>query len=153
MNRMNKEQLISLIESVKIDKSEFWLLSSSSLVMRNIFPDAGDLDIAVTEKGLEQLKQNYNLISKGNGFYIVTDNVECVCDGEIEKLEYKPELINGYLCQNIYEYLNYLKSSDREKDKLRIPIVEEYINNLKNASPKTINRSKRTYTNTIIRKR
>ena len=75
--------------------------------MRNIFPDAGDLDIAVTEKGLEQLKQNYNLISKGNGFYIVTDNVECVCDGEIEKLEYKPELINGYLCQNIYEYLNY----------------------------------------------
>lgn len=141
MNRMNKEQLISLIESVKIDKTEFWLLSSSSLVMRNIFPDAGDLDIAVTEKGLEQLKQNYNLISKGNGFYIVTDNVECVCDGEIEKLEYKPELINGYLCQNIYEYLNYLKSSDREKDKLRIPIVEEYINNLKNVSPKTINRS------------
>lgn len=132
MSRMNKEELINLIESVKIDKTEFWLLSSSSLVMRNIFPDAGDLDIAVTEKGLEQLKQNYNLISKGNGFYIVTDNVECVCDGEIEKLEYKPELINGYLCQNIYEYLNYLKSSDREKDKLRIPIVEEYINNLKN---------------------
>lgn len=141
MSRMNKEELINLIESVKIDKTEFWLLSSSSLVMRNIFPDAGDLDIAVTEKGLEQLKQNYNLISKGNGFYIVTDNVECVCDGEIEKLEYKPELINGYLCQNIYEYLNYLKSSDREKDKLRIPIVEEYINNLKNVSPKTINRS------------
>lgn len=130
MSRMNKEELINLIESVKIDKTEFWLLSSSSLVMRNIFPDAGDLDIAVTEKGLEQLKQNYNLIPKDNGFYIVTDNVECVCDGSIEKLEYKPELINGYLCQNIYEYLNYLKSSEREKDKLRISIVEEYINNL-----------------------
>ena len=95
MSRMNKEELINLIESVKIDKTEFWLLSSSSLVMRNIFPDAGDLDIAVTEKGLEQLKQNYNLISKGNGFYIVTDNVECVCDGEIEKLEYKPEHENA----------------------------------------------------------
>ena len=141
MNRMNKEELINLIESIKIDKTEFWLLSSSSLLIRGIFPDAGDLDIAVTNKGLEQLKQNYNLISKGNGFYIVTDNVECVCDGEIEKLEYKPELINGYLCQNIYEYLNYLKSSDREKDKLRIPIVEEYINNLKKVSPKTINRN------------
>ena len=130
MDRMNKEKLIKLIESVKIDKTEFWLLSSSALVMRGVYPDAGDLDIAVTEKGLEQLKQNYNLVSKGNGFYIVTDNVECVCDGEIEKLEYKPDLIDGYLCQNIYEYLNYLNSSDREKDKLRIPIVEEYIDNL-----------------------
>ena len=130
MDRMNKEQLIKLIESVKIDKTEFWLLSSSALVMRGVYPDAGDLDIAVTEKGLEQLKQNYNLVPKGNGFYIVTDNVECVCDGEIEKLEYKPDLIDGYLCQNIYEYLNYLNSSDREKDKLRIPIVEEYIDNL-----------------------
>lgn len=132
MERMKKEQLIKLIESIKIDKTEFWLLSSSALVMRGIYPDAGDLDIAVTEKGLEQLKQNYNLIPKGNGFYIVTDNVECVCDGAIEKLKYKPELINGYLCQNIYEYLNYLNSSDRGKDKLRIPIVEDYIDNLKN---------------------
>ena len=130
MNRMNKEQLIELIESIKIDRNEFWLLSSSALVMRNIYPDAGDLDIAVTEKGLEQLNKNYNLIPKGNGFYTVTDNVECVCDGEIEQLEFKPELIDGYLCQNIYEYLNYLKTSQREKDKLRIPLVEEYINGL-----------------------
>ena len=132
MERMNKDELIKLIESVKIDKTEFWLLSTSALVIRGIWPDAGDLDIAVTNKGLEQLKQNYNLIPKGNGFYIVTDNVECVCDGEINKLEYKPELIDGYLCQNIYEYLNYLKSSDREKDKLRIPVVEDYINSKKN---------------------
>lgn len=132
MARMNKKELIELIESIKIDKTEFWLLSSSALIIRGIYPDAGDLDIAVTEKGLEQLKQNYNLIPKDNGFYIVTENVECVCDGAIEKLEYKPELIDGYLCQNIYEYLNFLKSSNREKDKLRIPIVEEYIDNLKN---------------------
>lgn len=132
MKRMNKERLIKLIESIKIDKGEFWLLSSSALVIRGIFSDAGDLDIAVTNRGLEQLKQNYNLIPKGNGFYTVTDNVECVCDGEIEKLEFKPELIEGYLCQNIYEYLNYLKSSNREKDKLRIPIVEEYIDALEN---------------------
>ena len=130
MNRMNKEELIKLIESIKIDKTEFWLLSSSALVIRGIYPDAGDLDIAVTEKGMEQLKQNYNLIPKGNGFYTVTDNVECVCEGKLEKLKFKPEQIEGYLCQNIYEYLNYLETSQREKDKLRITIVKDYIDNL-----------------------
>lgn len=127
MDRMNKEELLELINSLKIDKNEFWLLSSSALVMREIYPDAGDLDIAVTDKGLEELKQNYNLIPKGNGFYIVTDNVECVCDGAIENLEYKPELVEGYLCQNIHDYLNYLESSTRQKDIDRIPLVREYI--------------------------
>lgn len=132
MGRMNKEQLIELIQSLNIDNNEFWLLSSSALVMRGIYPDAGDLDIAVTDKCFELLKQKYNLIAKGDGFFIVTDNVECVCDGAIDKLEYKPELVDGYLCQNIYEYLKYLKSSSREKDKLRIPLVEDYITNLNN---------------------
>ena len=131
MKRMNKEELLKLVETVKADRSEFWLLSSSSLVMRGIYPDAGDLDIAVTEKGLEQLKQNYNLVYKGRGFYTVTDKIECVCDGAIENLEYKPDLVDGYLCQNIYEYYNYLKNSEREKDLKRIPIVEEYIKSIK----------------------
>jgi hypothetical protein len=55
--RMNKSELIKLIESLNIDKEEFWLLSSSALVIRGIYPDAGDLDIGVSLKGLNQLKE------------------------------------------------------------------------------------------------
>ena len=63
--RMNKQELIYLIDSLKLDKNEFWILSSAALVMREIYPDAGDLDIAVTEKGLEELKENYSNDSRG----------------------------------------------------------------------------------------
>lgn len=62
--RMNKEELIKLINSLKIDKEEYWILSSGALVLRGIYPEAADLDIAVTEKGLEELKKNYNLKQK-----------------------------------------------------------------------------------------
>lgn len=124
--RMNKSELLELIKTLKIDKEEFWILSSGALVLRDIYPDAGDLDIAVTNKGLMQLKDNYNLMQKENGWFIVKDNVECVCDGEKEKLEYQPEKIGEYYVQNIEEYLEYLNNSKREKDKLRIPIVEKY---------------------------
>lgn len=127
-NRMNIEELIALMNTLKIDKEEFWVLSSGGLVLRGIYENAGDLDIAVTFKGLEQLKENYELVEKENGWYIVNDKVECVCDGNIEDLKYKPEkLENGYMVQNIFEYLEYLKSSSREKDMARIPIVEGYI--------------------------
>ena len=138
MDRMNKEKLFKLIEALRIDKSEFWLLSTSALVMRGICSEASDLDIAVTDKGLEQLRRRYNLRPKGDGFYIVTDKVDCVCDGAIDKLKYKPELIDGYLCQNIQEYLNYLKASDKEKDKQRVSIVEAYINNVDYTSKEAV---------------
>ena len=74
-SRMNKDELIKLIKSLKIDKEEFWVLSSETLVLREIYDTAGDLDIAVTFKGLNQLKKNYNLIEKENGLFIVKDRV------------------------------------------------------------------------------
>lgn len=48
--RMNKEEILELVESLKVDKNEFFILSTSALVIRGLFPDAGDLDMAVTEK-------------------------------------------------------------------------------------------------------
>ena len=33
------------------------------------------------------LKNNYNLIEKDNGWFIVNDKIECVCDGNIEDLK------------------------------------------------------------------
>ena len=122
--RMNKEELIKLIESLKLDKNEYWILSSGALVIRGIYPDAGDLDIAVTEKGLEELKGNYDLKQKPNGWYMVNEKIECAVDtkepGKIEKFE-------GFNLISIDKYYEFLKASKREKDKARIPLVEEYM--------------------------
>ena len=122
--RMNKEELIDLINTLEIDREEFWVLSSGALVLRGIFPDAGDLDIAVTEKGLEQLKKQFTLKQKENGFYYVSDKIECVLD---TKEPWKYEKVGDYYVQDINVYLDFLKQSSREKDKARIGLVEDYI--------------------------
>lgn len=124
--RMNKEELIELIESLKLDKNEYWILSSGALVIREIYPDAGDLDIAITEKGLQELKNNYNLKQKENGWYIVNDKIECVLD---TKEEWKIEKYGDYNLQSIEKYYDFLINSNREKDKARIPLIEEYMKN------------------------
>lgn len=123
---MNKEELIELIENLKIGKEEFWILSSGALVIRGIYPDADDLDIAVTEKGLQELKEKYNLIEKGKGWYTVNDKVECILD---TKEPWKIEKVGEYYLQSIEKYYQFLKESSREKDKARIPLVEEYMKN------------------------
>lgn len=48
----------------------------------------------------------------------------------MEGLEYYPEKVGDYYVQNIHAYLKYLKQSKREKDKLRIKLVEDYIESL-----------------------
>ncbi len=122
--RMPKEELIQLIETLDIDYDEFWILSTSALVIRDLFPDAGDLDLAVTEKGLSKLKEKYNLIQKPNGWYIVNDKVECVVD---TKDDWKIEKYGKYNLESIKKYYTYLITSTRKKDKIKLKIVEKYI--------------------------
>ena len=123
MERMKKEELIKLIDSLGLDKEDFVVVSSGALVLRGIMDTAGDLDIAVTNIGLEFLKNKYDLVKKDNGWYKVNDMVECVPDN----MDGKKELVDNYYVQDINDYLKFLKGSKREKDKLRIPLVEEYI--------------------------
>ena len=68
-------------------------------------------------------KNKYDLVKKDNGWYKVNDMVECVPDN----MDGKKELVDNYYVQDINDYLKFLKGSKREKDKLRIPLVEEYI--------------------------
>lgn len=124
---MTKEQLLELLKTIKVDKEEFWLLSTGALTLRGIYKEARDLDIAVTDKGLEQLNQNYQLKKKENDWYIVTDKIECVCDVKKENLKYQPELVGDYYVQNLQEYLEFLESSSRKKDQDKIEIVKKYI--------------------------
>lgn len=126
---MKRQELIKLIDSMELDKEEFVVLSSGALVLRGIMNNANDLDIAVTSKGLKYLKNKYNLIKKDNEWYKVTDDIECVLDN----MENKKELLSNYYVQDINDYLEYLKGSNREKDKLRMTKVENYIlkNNVK----------------------
>lgn len=128
-DRMKKDELISLIESLEIDNNEFWILSSSALVLRGLFPDAGDLDLAVTKKGLEQLKEKYNLKQKENGWYIVNEKTECVLD---TKEPYKVERYGNYNLESLEKYFDFLKNSSREKDKIKYNIVRQELDKRKN---------------------
>ena len=121
---MVKKELEKLIESLKIDRDEYCILSSGALVLRGILTDAGDLDIAVTKKGLEELMENYNLKQKENGWYMVTDKIECVLD---TKEDWKIEKLGEYNLESIEKYYSYLLQSKREKDIARIPLINSYI--------------------------
>lgn len=126
---MNKEQLLELLNSLKIDKNEYFILSTSSLVLRGLLDKANDLDIAVTTKGLEELKKSYALKQKENGWYIVNDIVECVLDDDIKN---KAEKYGEYYLHTLKSYYSYLKDSTREKDKIKLEIIKKELEKTSN---------------------
>lgn len=117
---MKREELIKLIDSLELDREEFWILSSGSLVLRNLLEEAGDLDIAVTRKGLDELYKKYNVVSKGNNWYKICSNIECVLD-----------TIGNYNLLSLNEYYKFLEKSTREKDKVKLDIVKRALINSK----------------------
>lgn len=123
MSRLKKDELINIINDLNLDIEDFTILSSGSLVLREIMDDAGDLDIAVNKQGFEKLQQRYQLKDKGNNFYIVNDYVECV----IDDMSGKRELCGNYYLQDIIEYIDFLESSNREKDKIRLKLIKDYL--------------------------
>ena len=123
--RMNKEELEEVIRELGIPKEEFYVLSSGNLVLRGLFKDAGDLDICVSKKGFELLKEKYDLKEKERGFYQVNDKVECVVE-DLSKRKYDD--LGNYNGQSLEEYYNFLINSKREKDKIRLEIVEKELN-------------------------
>ena len=127
---MNKEDILNVLASLKLDKSEYWVLSTGALVLRELWPYANDIDIAVTTKGLNQLNANYRIKYKDNKWFIVNDIIDGICDGEKDNLKYQPELIENYYVQNINEYYEYLCMNKREKDKEKLKIVEKYLNKI-----------------------
>lgn len=121
-----QKELLKLLETLQVDAEEFWILSSASLVLRGILTTASDLDIAVTKKGLRQLQGHYHLTPREVGGFVITSNIECICE-EKENLKFQPAKIGDYYVQNLEVYLEFLENSKREKDKLRIPRIKEYL--------------------------
>lgn len=124
---MKKKELIELIKSLNLNPNNFTVLSSGALVLRGILESANDLDIAVTNEGLNELNQKFDLKEKENSWYKVNEKVECIL-GDMEGIK---EKIGDYYLQEIHNYLEYLENSSREKDKKRIPLVKKYINQKK----------------------
>ena len=122
---MNKEELIKLIESLGIDPEDYVILSSSALVLRDLFETANDLDIAINEKGLKELIDKFDVVNTHDNWYKVNEKVECVLDNEIDSIR---EKVGNYYLQDLEYYRSFLIKSDREKDKIRLEVVNKALN-------------------------
>ena len=78
---MNKEELLNLLDTLELPKTEYYILSSGSMLLYGLREIAGDLDLCVSNELFEKLKEKYKLKESDKnecGFYHISKEIEIV---------------------------------------------------------------------------
>ncbi len=127
---MNKDELLNLVDSLQLPFGEYYILSSGCLLLYGLRDKANDLDLCVTQKLFDELKERYNVtedLKNECGFYPILDNVEVVITG---KYAFEYDVKDGLPVQKLESILESKRNSDREKDKKDVKNILEYFKNI-----------------------
>lgn len=124
---MNHEALLELVESLGLQKGEYYILGGGSLVLFGIKELTSDLDLCVSEEQFSILKEKYNLKDEDKnecGFYRISNLVEVVPN---KKENFEMEEINGYNVEPIKKILEFKLKRNAPKDKEHIEKIRQYL--------------------------
>ena len=111
-------------------KDEYYVLSGTSLVIRGIKEQAGDLDLCISRELFEQIKAKYNLTDdKKNecGFYHINDSLEVVV---VEKEKFNMEVCEPYNLEDLNTILDFKIKRNKPKDQVDIERIKKYLKNI-----------------------
>lgn len=124
---MKKIELLNLLKELNFPKDEYYVLSGASLVLRGIRKEANDLDLCISEKLFNEIKDKYNL-AEGNknecGFYKINDNLEIVVN---KKEDFKMEIGEKYNLEDLQTILDFKLKRNKPKDKEDIENIKKYL--------------------------
>lgn len=126
-NSMNKLELINLIESLKLPKDEYYILSTGALVLYGLKEKARDLDLCISKELFEDLKLKFGIKEEDKnecGFYKLNDLVEVVVN---DKKDFVRDFKDDFPVQNLQNLLEFKRTMNRAKDQEDIVRIEEYL--------------------------
>lgn len=124
---MNKDELIELLDSLELPKSEYYILSSGTLLFYGLREEAADLDLCVSNELFEVLRKRYNLKEEEkneNGFYPISQDIEVVPNS---KLNFKRRYKDGYPVESLKSILEFKENRNEPKDQKDIENIKEYL--------------------------
>ena len=125
---MNKEELLYLLDTLELPKTEYYILSSGSMLLYGLRDIANDLNLCVSNELFEILKEKYNLNENNkndSGFYKISKDIEIIPN---DKKNFKMDYIDEYPVENLKTILEFKEKRNLPKDKKDIENIKKYLN-------------------------
>ena len=127
---MNKEEYLRIVDSLKLDKNEYCIIASGSLLMHGLTDSCNDVDIKVSKELFDKLMDKYHMRQSDRYDYVyeLSDNIDVNCRNfNIDNIEF----VDGYPVEKLEINLEWMIANKRDKDKEKIRIIKEYLENKK----------------------
>ena len=124
---MNKEELLNLLNSLELPKTEYYILSSGALLLYGLRELAGDLDLCVSYQLFNELKIKYNLTDNDKNeceFYHISKDIEIIPN---DKTKFKMKYQDGYPVEDLRTILAFKEKRNAPKDQRDIENIRKYL--------------------------
>lgn len=124
---MKKKEIIKTLEKYNLNKDDYIILSTGSLVLRGIKEEAHDIDLAVSNDLMEHLLTHYDCeleVSLDDfDVYILNDELNF----SIHYYDVPFDIIDGYNIQALDSVIELKKSLNRSKDIEDLKLIDNYL--------------------------
>ena len=123
---MNRIEYIKKLDSLKLDKNYYRVISGGVMLLYGIKDSTADIDIRVKPAYFEKLKATFNFkkSSKYPNLYEMSDNIEVkVSDFNDDDTR----LIDNYPVESLELTLKWMLEHNRPKDQQKIKLIQEYL--------------------------
>lgn len=123
---MNKNDIINRLEDLNFDKSRYWVLAGSAMVLHGIRSQTHDIDMGCTKEFADELEmQGYPTILMPDGTRRITyaEDVEIFEDWIFDRVVFVDEIP----VISLEGLLEMKRSLGREKDMRDVQMIEKFL--------------------------
>lgn len=125
------QSLIIELKKLNLPINEFSVFGSGPIAVRGL-KEPGDLDIIVTKKLWNELKDKYELVKKKDYEYLTINGIDIFYDWthpdyDLDKLIKESEIIQGIRFVKLETVLAWKKKRNNEKDKKDVELITKYL--------------------------
>ncbi|MBR5564950.1 MAG: hypothetical protein IKW08_02170 [Roseburia sp.] len=123
---MNKSDIICRLEKINFDKTGYWVLAGSAMVLHGIRPETHDIDLGCSKALADELEMRgypSKVMPDGTRRIAYAEDVEIFEEWIFDKVI----LVDGIPVISLDGLLEMKQSLGREKDLRDIALIEEFL--------------------------
>ena len=123
---MNRIEYLKKLDELNLDKNNYCIIASGSMLMHNLRDNCNDIDIRVSKELFQELFDKYNMKQSDRYDYVyeLGDIIDVTCRNfDKDNIEF----VDGYPVEKLEIQLNWMLENNRPKDQEKIKILQEYL--------------------------